>query len=316
MDGSARAGMDRRTTLEQLRSFTAVVDGGGFSMASAALGRTQSAVTQSLKKLEDAVGCRLLDRRQGHVTGLTPAGRRLLPQAREILARVSVAVETVRHQEIAGRVRLGVPDDVRVDAIQSALAGCLAMNPALDVEVQSAFSGEIAERYREGTLDVALFRQPAGSRPDPDAGIRLLRTEKLVWVAAAPLRFDRVGPLPLALYAEGCFYRVAVLGLLAAYGRTARLVYTTHSTDNLERAVLAGLGITATAADAVFDGAVVLGPEQGFPALPDAALMLAVRPGEEACRLLSKALIAACDLDRAPVGEEGGDGFRWIGPIT
>jgi DNA-binding transcriptional LysR family regulator len=75
---------DRRITLEQLRTLVSIVEVGGFQGASYQMHRTQSAVTQSLKKLEEILGCRLLERKQGHVAGLTPEGERFFSAAREI----------------------------------------------------------------------------------------------------------------------------------------------------------------------------------------------------------------------------------------
>lgn len=284
---------DRRTTLEQLRVFLAIVEGDGFSAAGTALGRTQSALTQSLKKLEETVGCRLLDRRQGRVVGLTPAGERLLPQAREILARVDVAVETLRRPALTGRVRIGVPDDVRVADIQAALAGVLAMNADLAVEIRSANSGEIADHYARGALDVALFRRPVGLEIRGPGRIEVLDRMALVWIAAETAQCSSDGPLPLVLYSDGCLYRQAALSLLAAHGRVWRVVYTTNATENLKGAVRAGLGVTVLPSDAVFDGATVLGTRRGFPRLPSVALVLGQRDGDGPHRALAADLATA-----------------------
>lgn len=294
--GTAPLSVDRRATLEQLRAFAAVVDGGGFLAASATLGRTQSAVTQSLKKLEDVLGCRLIDRRQGHVLGPTPAGLRLLPQAREILARVTLAVETLRRPSLAGRVRVGVPDDMRAGDIQAALAGTLAANADLSVAVRSGLSGDIAALYARDALDVALFRKPTEAPVVGTGRLRTLRRERLTWVGAQAGDFHGSGPLPLVLYAEGCAYRSVVLTILAAQGRAAEIVYSTYTLENLQGAVRAGLGIAVVPAGTLFDGAVALGPRQGLPSLPDIDLVLAVRDAEGPHRALAADLVTACGL--------------------
>jgi molybdenum-dependent DNA-binding transcriptional regulator ModE len=72
---SAQLTDDRRITLEQLRTLASILEVGGFQGASYQMHRTQSAVTQSLKKLEEILGCRLLERKQRHVAGLTPSVR-------------------------------------------------------------------------------------------------------------------------------------------------------------------------------------------------------------------------------------------------
>src|SRR5260370_33378211 len=100
---------DRRITLEQLRVLVSVIEAGGFQSASRQIHRTQSAVTQSLKKLEEILGCRLLERPQGHVLGLTPEGERFLPAPREILPRVSDALRAVQIPDRKGKIPVGEP---------------------------------------------------------------------------------------------------------------------------------------------------------------------------------------------------------------
>lgn len=72
-------------TLDQVSVFLAVVDRGGFAAAARTLGRAQSAVTYSIRSLEDATGLLLFDRRTYRPT-LTDAGRALLPRARQLVA--------------------------------------------------------------------------------------------------------------------------------------------------------------------------------------------------------------------------------------
>lgn len=86
---------DRRITLEHLRIFVAVAEAGGFQDAGLHVHRTQSAVTQSIKRLEEYMRCRLLERGQGQHTSLTGEGVRFLPEAKEILARVDHAVRAL-----------------------------------------------------------------------------------------------------------------------------------------------------------------------------------------------------------------------------
>lgn len=87
---------DRRVTLEQLRAFVLLSQGKGFSGTGLNLCRTQSAITQSLRKFEEILGCKLIARRKGHISGLTNDGKRFLPAAYEILHRVSEAIISIQ----------------------------------------------------------------------------------------------------------------------------------------------------------------------------------------------------------------------------
>ncbi|WP_195829995.1 LysR family transcriptional regulator, partial [Bordetella pertussis] len=77
-----------------LRSFVTVVDTGNFTRASEHLHLTQSTVSQHVIRLEENLGCRLLDRGQRHVLP-TEEGERLLGYARSILRLADEARESV-----------------------------------------------------------------------------------------------------------------------------------------------------------------------------------------------------------------------------
>src|SRR6202023_4238161 len=94
--------------LELLRSFVSVVDAGGFTRAGERVHRTQSTVSQQIKRLEDDVGQPLLNRTGKDVTP-TEAGERLLSYARRLLALAEEARDGVTRPGHEGAVGLGVP---------------------------------------------------------------------------------------------------------------------------------------------------------------------------------------------------------------
>jgi DNA-binding transcriptional LysR family regulator len=74
-----------KTTPEQWVALAGVVDLGGYAAAAEALGRSQSAVSYQITRLQDALGCRLL-KVEGRRAVLTPQGEALLARARGLLA--------------------------------------------------------------------------------------------------------------------------------------------------------------------------------------------------------------------------------------
>ena len=100
----------RDLQFDWLQCLVAVVDAGSLSGAAGEVHRSQSAVSMQLKKLEDAVGHRLLERdaRKQH---LTPEGETLLGYARRILELHAEAHDALNGDALTGQVRLGVPDD-------------------------------------------------------------------------------------------------------------------------------------------------------------------------------------------------------------
>lgn len=269
---------DRRITLEHLRAFVSIVEERGFADAGVVLNRSQSAITQSLQRLEEVLGCKLLERRKGHVIGLTREGNRFLGAAKDILLRLADAMNAVQRLSMAGRVRLGVPDDFNVVDIHSALSRCLGFNQQLTIQVISDLSIRTLNSLLSGELDVAILKKTC-DEPTPKnlALYRALRREPLYWVANKPVFFDEITELPLIVYPEGCAYRKSALRCLARTGKSACIVYTTTSDENISKAVSAGLGITLLPVSAISDDHVILDNKtHGFPDLPEVELILAV----------------------------------------
>ncbi|WKW49901.1 LysR substrate-binding domain-containing protein [Rhodomicrobium lacus] len=286
---------DRRITLEQLRAFVMVAEGGSFAGASLDLGRTQSAVTQSLKKLEQILDCVLLERRQGHFAGLTLEGARFLPMAKEILARLSDAVGSFQRPPLAGRIRLGVPDDFDVLDIHGVLSRCLDMNPDLRIEVTSAMSAAVVDMFNAGEIDVALLNRARGESPNVGGAPRkVLRSEPLFWVGREKTPLGQLSTVPLVGFPDGCTYRKTMLLAMQRAGRPCYLAYTSSSYENIRKAVSAGLGIAVLPRGSVGRDHAILGAEEGFPPLPEAELVMVANARDELYRKF------AAFLERSP----------------
>src|ERR1700735_5090076 len=108
--------------LELLRSFVSVVDSGGFTRAGERVHRTQSTVSQQIKRLEDDVGPPPADRRGKDVTP-TEAGEQLLPYARRLLSLAEEARDVMARPGTEGAVRLGVPEDFGAYPLGEMLSG-------------------------------------------------------------------------------------------------------------------------------------------------------------------------------------------------
>ena len=132
--------LDRRLTLEQLRVFVAIADTGGFQHAGSGLHRTQGAITQQMKRLEEVLGCTLLQRKQGHFVGLTEEGLRLLPRARAVLTAAEVAYQSAKGPKLSGRITVGILEDFSARRLPQLLALFQQTYPEVDVEVTSDLS--------------------------------------------------------------------------------------------------------------------------------------------------------------------------------
>lgn len=268
---------DRRITLEHLRAFVSIVEGNGFADAGFVLNRSQSAITQSLQRLEEVLGCKLVDRRKGHVIGLTREGNRFFGPAKDILMCLADAMNAVQQLSMSGRVRLGVPDDFNVVDIHGALSRCLGTNRQLTIQVISDLSIRTLNSLLSGELDVAMLKKTSDEPALKNLALYCaLRKEPLYWVASQPMYFDEIDELPLIVFPEGCAYRKSALRCLERSGKAACVVYTSTSDENISKAVSAGLGISLLPASAIADDHVILDSTHGFPDLPEVELILAV----------------------------------------
>jgi DNA-binding transcriptional LysR family regulator len=243
-----------------LRAFLAVIDEGGFTRAAEKLNRTQSAVSMQIKRLEDALGVRLIaDRKRAT---LTPAGERIISHARRIVALNDETVGRASGADIAGRVRIGTPDDYAAFLLPLVLRRLAITHPQIEVEVRCDLSIELIKAVDHGQLDLALVTR----LPGLEGGVTV-RREALHWVA----RSEDVAehrPLPLALFSRGCPFREATEEALQGAGLGWRLAYESRNLASLLPAVSEGLAVAVIAETSIPKGLKILGPEHGLPPLP------------------------------------------------
>ncbi|MCX7932860.1 MAG: LysR substrate-binding domain-containing protein [Rhodovarius sp.] len=222
-----------------LRSFVAVAEAGSLTRAGERLRLAQPTISLQLRRLEQRLGRRLVERTPRQLR-LTAEGEMLLPYARRILALSEEAEARLAEAGIEGLVRLGTPEDFATTHLAGVLARFAQGHPRVALEVTTDLTLHLLERFRAAEFDVVLIkREPAG----PAAGIRVWR-EALVWAAASPDAFARPGVLPLVVSPHPCVYRRRAMQALDAAGRRWRVAYTSTSLAGAQAAVRAGLGVT------------------------------------------------------------------------
>lgn len=276
--------MSRHLDLDALRAFVAIVDSGGFSSAGVQLGRTQSAVSLQLKRLEHSLGQSLVQRVQGRVDGPTAEGAALLAYARQLLRLNDEACAALRQNSAVGSLRLGLPEELMESIFPAVMPGFRALYPRLRLFVQADTSAALRRTLAEGALDVALVKHCGDALP---AEAELIHEEPLCWMAGLAYRDvspEAEGELPLALFGENCVFRLAVGAALAATGWPSVLQYTGSSTTGLRHAVRQGLGVTALPRSLLAEGLVIVERygSRRLPELPPARLLALHAPGEVA----------------------------------
>ncbi|MNT03620.1 HTH-type transcriptional regulator CynR [compost metagenome] len=224
--------------LDWLKCFVAVVDTGTLSSAATEVFRSQSAVSMQIKKLEDAMGHRLLDRSSRRLQ-LTPEGQTLLGYARRMLNLQAEAQQALHNQPLTGRVRLGVPDDYAQKYLTPVLRRFALRHSSVEIELNCEQSTALIPRVAQGDLDVALV-----SRDHARRGI-LLFHEPMVWVGSPQFELWRRNPLPIAVYEEASLARRGAMHALAQQGRRYKVVYNSSSLAGQIAAVESGLAVAA-----------------------------------------------------------------------
>ncbi len=170
--------------LELLRSFVSVVDSGGFTRAGERVHRTQSTVSQQIKRLEDDIGQPLLNRTGKSVTP-TEAGERLLSYARRLLALAEEARDVLARPTDEGAVRLGIPEDFAAYRLAKLLASCSRSRPGLRLDVRADQSVFLRRDLDRGELDLALLKRNAGEKSGiavwPERAIHALESAGRAW---------------------------------------------------------------------------------------------------------------------------------------
>jgi DNA-binding transcriptional LysR family regulator len=215
-----------------------VAERSGFTAAGAALGLTQSAVSLRIKRLEDLVGRRLLERTSRSV-GLTRDGETLLAYARRIRALNDEAVRRMVAPPVAGRLRLGVADHFVPRNLAPLLARFARTYPEVRLEVEVGRSHELRAAQEAGALDLVL-----GKRRDGETAGRPIFTETVIWVAAPGWQPPEGKPLPLAMLPAGCMFRDRAMAALARAGLGFEVVYVSASLLGVAAAAQAGFALT------------------------------------------------------------------------
>ncbi|MBN8901698.1 MAG: LysR family transcriptional regulator [Rhodospirillales bacterium] len=265
--------------LDLLRSFVLIVESGSFTQAGALVGRTQSAISMQIKRLEETLGQTLLRRGRGGTIELTPHGSVLLDRAREMLTLNDSVLATFREPPLSGNVRLGTPDDYAFAYIPAILRRFAETHPAVQVEVMCLPSDELMRELRAETLDLALVSE--GHDTGELVAKRLWRGP-LHWITASRYAPHRQDPLPLALAdrehfqrrGRDCEWANAAIEALERAGRRYRIAYTSASQVGTHAPVMAGLAVTVSTLSWLPEGLRAARPDEGLPQLPDFGIML------------------------------------------
>jgi DNA-binding transcriptional LysR family regulator len=261
--------------LELLHTFVSVVDAGGFTKAGERVNRTQSTVSQQIRKLEEQLGRPLLLRQRAskHIE-LTEDGERLMGYARRLVALSLEAHSVLRRSDDTGVVKLGVPEDFDVQRLMTLLSGFARQYPRIRLDTVNGLSVDLHARLEAKEIDLALVKRDLPSRQaQRDEPALASWPEQVNWVAGREVRIIE-DPVPLVVYPLGCIYRNRIVHALESSGRRWRVAFASQSLVGIQAAVSAGLGISLLPASAMRADHRLLSAEEGFASVPASELAL------------------------------------------
>lgn len=271
--------------LDAVQAFVRIADLGSFTRAAEAMRTTQAAVSLKLKRLEERLGCRLVERTPRHVE-LSARGAAFLEHARELLEVHDRALSAfVPARE---RLAIGISDHVAGPELPALIARMNAQDPQLVIEIRIGTSSELLQSFDRRELDTVIVRLHAG-RSDGEH----LADEKFGWFAAPGWQHRPGEPLPVATMAEPCGVRVMAGQLLDAAGVPWTEIFVGGGVTAVVAAVTAGLGVAALAPRMLPFGAVDVGSRLGLPDLPRLPILLHTRVKGDRPRDALAALSAA-----------------------
>ncbi len=223
---------------ELLRTFLAFTASGSLARAADSVGRSPSAVTAQMQRLEELIGEPILVQ-DGRGRALTPVGEALVIQAQRILNAHQDAWLDLKGIHADGRVVLGATQDFSENPLPDLLARFSRSHPRATLELRIGRSAELTQALAEGRIDVLV-----SMRSNPEADEIAVFHEPMAWIMSERGLIATSEDLPLALLDPPCGFRSTALATLNAARRPFRIAVSSGNLSGLHAAVRAGLAIT------------------------------------------------------------------------
>jgi len=253
---TARTNLD----LDTLRTLAVARDRGGLAQAAEHLGRTPSAISLQMKRLQEDLGTPIF-RKRGRGLALTEAGEIALSYARRILGLNDELLDKMQGANLAGHIRVGCPQDF-ASILPSVLSLFASLYPRMQIELHIDGNAALRDAIDNARLDVAVI-----IGHEDRAGAQIVGRLELAWIASSIFSIPQKQPLPLAVLGSQCIFRRTALQRLEAANIPHRISANSHSLNGLWAALLGGLGVTARTALNLPEGLVSAESLHGLPPL-------------------------------------------------
>jgi DNA-binding transcriptional LysR family regulator len=253
--------------LDAVKAFVLTAELRSFTRAANALDSTQSAISLKLRRLEDQLGRRLLERTPRQVR-LSAEGAAFMEAARELVGAHERAVASFEAKQ--RRLVIGISHQLVGSELPSLLRWMNEHDPNLVIELRVAGSNEVLKAYEDNVLDAALVLQPQDRRHNGE----VLFAESFAWIAAAHWKPRAGQPLPLSTQGETCSIRAAAVRALDGAGIPWTEVFIGKGAAIVGAAAAVGLAVAVLAKRAAPPGTIDIGETLSLPPLPTHEVVL------------------------------------------
>ena len=260
---------------ERLRAFVAVAETGSFSRAAERLRLAQPTVSIQVRRLEEAIGRPLIERKASSAS-VTNAGEAMLGYARELLEVLSRARLQFAQPPLEGTVRLGLVEDFNYAALAEILGGLRRQHSRFELFVMTAGTVELFTQLRSNALDMVLAKRTTGGTEGD-----FLCRQKMFWIGKPEVLQNEDGIVPLAVTLPNTFTREIIIRALREAGRRWSIRFEAPNLSGLHAAVMAGIGVTAFGLGVIPPGLTPLPETAALPPLPDAEFTLGLNPNSK-----------------------------------
>ncbi|MEP9350765.1 LysR family transcriptional regulator [Xanthobacter sp. KR7-225] len=272
--------------IEAVQAFVLTADLKSFTRAAEALDTAQSAVSLKVKRLEDILGRRLLERTP-RLVRLSSDGAAFLDHARALIGAHEVALGCFGAEK--RRLVVGISHHIVGSELPVLLKRMGGVDPSLVLEVRVASSRESLEHFERGDLDAAIVLRHDNHR----RGGEVILDEGFGWMAVPDFEHRAGEPLRLATQAEPCSVRSMATAALDAAGIPWTEVFVGGGVGTIGAAVSAGLAVAALGRRVAPAATVDVGPRLGLPSLPSREVMLYSNLTDRTARAALRTLSAA-----------------------
>jgi len=272
--------------IDAVQAFVLTADLRSFTRAAEAMDSTQSAVSLKVRKLEDGLGRRLLERTPRQVR-LSADGSAFLPAARALVAAHAGAMDafgTMRR-----RLVIGISHHIVGPDLPLLLRRVGENGRGITLEVRVAPSREILDAFDRGELDAAIVLRHDSRRLDGE----VIHEETFGWMAAQDYIHRPGESLRLATQAAPCSVRSMAIDTLDTAGLPWTEVFIGGGVNTIGAAVAAGLAVAALRRRVAPAGTFDVGAQLGLPALPSRTVVLHANATDADARGTLQALGAA-----------------------